>query len=227
MSCMNILIVEDNSNLQDQLKEVLSKEGYTIDVASTGTEALEKALSNTYGVILLDLLLPHMDGQKICQNIRARNIDTPVLMMTGHDSIDVRVQSLDCGADDYISKPFNIDELRARVRSLMRRQPLVENTKLLTYDSLSLDPNIHAAIREGKKITLSPNEWKLLEVFLRFPNSYISLEELHRTVWGSDDIPQSNILAVHIRDLRKKLNSGFSKDFIHNKRSVGYIFDKE
>lgn len=201
-------------------------EHYTVDTAYDGKEGLEKTEINDYDLIILDIMLPVMDGIEVCAKIREKKIETPIIMLTARDSIDDRIRGLDVGADDYLVKPFAFGELLARIRALLRREKTVKSTKLKIAD-LTLNPATHEVFRGDKEISLSSKEYRLLDYMMRRPNTVCTRTMIGEHIWGYSFNDESNVIDVYISYLRKKIDSGFRNRLIHTVRDVGYkIQDK-
>lgn len=216
-----ILIIEDDQAILKLIQRGLAYEGYTVDTATDGRSGLLMARENHPDLVVLDWMLPKMDGLEVCHRIRTGG-DTPILMLTAKDTIQDRVQGLDAGADDYLVKPFNLDELLARVRALLRR---TQTTRIpvLEFVDLSLDTGSRQAARGERVISLTAKEYELLELFLRHPRQVLTREVIFDRVWGYDFGGESNVLEVYIRYLRQKLEAGDEARLIHTVRSVGYV----
>jgi DNA-binding response OmpR family regulator len=221
---MRLLIAEDNQKLANALKTGLTAEGYAVDVFTDGEEAYHMALGSEYDVLIFDRMLPGMEGSVACAQLRKEGVRTPLLLLTALDSVENRVEGLDAGADDYLVKPFAFEELLARVRSLLRRDPSSSKTALLVYDTLSFDPVKKTAIRAGKKITLTAKELALLEFFMRNPERVLSSTQLIDHVWDQDYDGLSNIIQVYMKELRKKIDKAFpdQSPLFKTVRGVGY-----
>jgi DNA-binding response OmpR family regulator len=218
---MRILLVEDNKNLNNSLRRTLEEDGYAVDPAFDGLEAEDLALTYPYDGIILDLMLPKKDGVTLCRELRNQRITTPVLMLTARDALEDRVLGLDSGADDYLVKPFDVDELRARLRALLRRNSEDKST-ILTAADLALDPATRSVTRAGQPIELTTREYALLEYFLRNPNRVISREEAENHIWSYDFMGVSNVIDVYIRRLRIKIDDPYEVKLIETMRGVGY-----
>ncbi len=218
---MRILLVEDNRRLSDSLRAVLVEDGYAVDTAFDGVEAEETATFTPYDVIILDIMLPKRDGIEVCRSLRAQKVKTPILMLTARDSLDDRVLGLDSGADDYLVKPFEIKELRARLRALMRRETDSKAGDLLVAD-LRLDPATHDAWRGKTKLDLTAKEFSLLEYLMRNPNRLITREMVLNHLWDYGQTLASNVVDVHIRRLRRKVDDPFEPKLIETIRGAGY-----
>ena len=218
---MRILLVEDNKRLSNSLRMTLEDDGYAIDTAFDGLDGEEMALMGTYDVIILDIMLPEKDGLTVCREIRNKRINTPVLMLTARDALDDRVSGLDSGADDYLVKPFEVDELRARIRALLRRESSSKSA-LLQIGDLTLDPATHAVERAGKSVDLTAKEFSLLEYFMRHPNHIVSREKAESHLWSYDHVVTSNVVDVYIRRLRRKIDDPYSLKLFETVRGAGY-----
>jgi DNA-binding response OmpR family regulator len=222
---MRLLVVEDNRRLQNSIKLSLEEGGYVVDAASDGVEGQELAELTTYDAIILDIMLPKRDGLEVCRNLRQQHLRTPILLLTARDAVDDRVKGLDSGADDYLVKPFSIDELQARLRALMRRDA-PEKTGLLIAADLELDPATHTTRRAGQEIELTSKEFALLEYMIRNPNWLITREMAERHVWDYGGASGSNLVDVYIRRLRRKVDDPFELKLIETVRGYGYRLNK-
>jgi two-component system, OmpR family, response regulator MprA len=217
-----ILIIEDDPAILKLLQRGLAYEGYIVDTATDGRSGLNMARDHSPDLVILDWMLPGMDGLDVCHRLRLGG-KVPILMLTAKDSIQDRVQGLDAGADDYMVKPFNLDELTARVRALLRRTQ-TERVQVLQFSDLSLDTSTREVIRGGKLIQLTAKEHELLELFLRHPRQVLTREVIFDRVWGYDFGGESNVLEVYIRYLRQKLEENEQLPrLIHTVRGVGYV----
>ena len=219
---MRILVVEDETGLANSLVAGLKEECYAVDRAGNGEEAEFLAETNDYDLIVLDLMIPKIDGFQVCRDIRERKVVTPILMLTALDSVPDKVKGLDCGADDYLTKPFSFEEFLARVRALLRRGPLTV-ASALDYKDIHMDLIGHAVTREGKRIELTGKEYALLEFFLRNPERIISRSQLAEHVWDQYFDPLSNVIDVSISHLRKKIEVEGKARVLHSVRGMGYI----
>lgn len=223
---MTILVVEDEVKITRFIKKGLEMEHYTVEVAYDGKEALEKAEINTYDLIILDIMLPKMDGIEVCKKLRDNKVETPIIMLTARDTVEDRIKGLDVGADDYLVKPFSFGELVARIRALLRREKTVKTTRLQVGD-LILDPATHEVFRGNKEIQLSSKEYRLLDYMMRRPGHVCTRTMIGEHIWGYNFTDDSNVIDVYISYLRKKIDSGFKNRLIHTVRDVGYkIQDK-
>ena len=218
---MRILIVEDEHKIAAFLQRGLVEEGYAVDVAYDGDDALDWLLVVPFDLIILDVLLPKRSGVEVARSLRQRGFHTPVLMLTARDAVEDRVRGLDSGADDYLTKPFAFSELLARIRALLRREPSTR-ASLLQVADLTLDPATHRVARAGVPITLANKEYQILEYLLRNPDRVLTRTMIVEHVWGYDYENESNVIDVHIRSLRRKLDDEQSVKLIHTIRGVGY-----
>ncbi len=218
---MRILVVEDNRRLNDSLKMSLMDDGYAVDAAYDGLEGQELAEMTPYDAIILDIMLPKRDGLNVCRDLRSQRINTPILMLTARDTIDDRVLGLDSGADDYLVKPFAIEELRARLRALLRRDA-PDKSGVLAVGELKLDPATHYVERAGQKIQLTSKEYALLEYFVRNPDRLITREMAESHIWSYDFEGTSNVVDVYIRRLRRKVDDPFDTKLFETVRGAGY-----
>lgn len=218
---MRILVVEDNHRLNQSLTSSLVHEGYSVDSAYDGQEGQDLAEMTQYDVILLDILLPQKDGLEVCRDLRRRRVQTPILLLTARDSVDDRVQGLDCGADDYLVKPFAMRELLARLRALLRRQQPYKQGQL-AVGSLVVDPLSHTVEREGRALELTPKEFALLEYLMYHPNQVVTREMIEQHIWNYDFECESNVIDVYVRRLRRKIDDPFTVKLLTTVRGVGY-----
>lgn len=217
-----ILIIEDDQAILKLLQRGLGYEGYVVDVATDGRSGLHLAREHQVDLVILDLMLPGMDGLEVCHRLRTGNSNLPILILTAKDSVQDRIQGLDTGADDYMVKPFNLEELLARVRALLRRTQQ-ERLAVLKFADLTLDTGSRQAARGNRLIQLTAKEHELLELFLRHPKQVLRREVIFDRVWGYDFGGESNVLEVYIRYLRQKLEEGGEPRLIHTVRGVGYV----
>lgn len=218
---MRILVVEDEPKLAHLLQRGLREEGHRVDVAARGDHAVSVARATSYDVIVLDVLLPGLNGFEVCRRLRRARVWTPVLMLTARDAIADRVAGLDTGADDYLTKPFSFAELLARLRALGRRgQP--ERPALLRVGDLALDPATKRVHRAGKEVRLSAQEFALLEAFMRRPGQVLSRSQLLELAWDFAYEAQSNIVDVYVRRLRKRIDHPFGVSSLETLRGQGY-----
>ena len=220
---MKLLIVEDDKEAAAYLKRALSEVGHTVDAASTGRNGLMLAAGETYDVIILDRMLPEIDGLAILRTIRASGVKTPVLLLTALGGIDDRVEGLEAGGDDYLVKPFALAELLARVNALARRPPTQEVRTELSVADLRLDLLKRTVTRGGQRIELQPREFQLLEYLLRHAGRVVTRTMLLESVWDFHFDPKTNIVETHMSRLRGKVDRGHAHELIHTVRGAGYV----
>ncbi len=218
-----VLVVDDDRAVRESLRRALTLEGYEVELAGDGLEALAKAASAAPDAIVLDVLMPELDGLAVCRLLRQRGDRVPVLMLTARDAVGDRVAGLDAGADDYLVKPFALEELLARVRALLRRSDPALAAGVLQFSDLSLDLASREVRRGGRRIELTRTEFNLLELFLRNPRQVLTRSLIFERVWGYDFGPTSNSLDVYIGYLRRKTEAGGEPRLIHTVRGVGYV----
>lgn len=216
-----VLVVEDDERIASMLRRGLIFEGYDVVVAHTGTAALEKARERMPDMVVLDLMLPEMNGIEVCRRLRAAG-DVPILMLTAKESVPDRVTGLDAGADDYMVKPFAFEELLARIRALMRRTRPGDSPDILHFEDLSLDTGTRQARRGNRVIDLTAKEYDLLFMFMRNPRQVLTRDQIFDEVWGYDFGGESNIIEVYVRYLRTKLEEDSEPRLIYTVRGVGY-----
>jgi DNA-binding response OmpR family regulator len=220
---MHILVVEDEQRLAYLLRRVLLEERHTVDLAYDGSSGLDLALSDSYDVVTLDLMLPGIDGMEICRQMRAERIMTPVLMLTARGAVEDRVTGLNVGADDYLTKPFAMEEFLARVNALLRRRDRqFDEMPRLAVNDLTLDLVRHEARRAGRVIELTAKEFALLEYLMRHPGQALSRTQIVDAVWRYDMEALSNVVDIYIHYLRDKVDQGFGRPLIKTVRGVGY-----
>jgi DNA-binding response OmpR family regulator len=219
---MRVLVVEDERKIAAYVKRGLEEQGYAVDAAYTGQEALDWADVVEFDLIVLDILLPQLDGVEVCRELRRRGVRTPILMVTARDAIDDRVAGLDAGADDYLVKPFAMRELLARLRALSRRAADAPRSTLLRIADLELDTVTHRAQRSGQTIDLTAKEYAVLECLMRHPDGVLTRTLIAEHVWNYDVFNQSNVVDVYIRNLRRKLDDPFERKLIQTVRGAGY-----
>jgi DNA-binding response OmpR family regulator len=221
-----VLLVEDERRLAQVVRRVLEEEGHNVDLAFDGEEAITRAVEGSYDVIVLDILLPKVNGVDVCRSLRRARVDVPVLMLTALDSVEDRVRGLDAGADDYLPKPFAFQELLARVRALGRRRVDPREPDRLQVADLVLDLRRRRAERGGKAIELSPREFALLEFLMRNAGRVLTRTQILDHVWGYDFAPDSNLVDVYIAYLRRKVDKGHSRALIRTVRGHGYMLSE-
>lgn len=219
---MRILIIEDEEKLASFLKRALTQERYAVDVALDGEKGIFLAEINPYDLILLDVILPGKDGISICSELRKKQIDIPILMLTAKSHVRDKVTGLQKGADDYLTKPFALEELLARVASLLRRNRTGKNSVLKIAD-LTLDQSSHAVTRSGKEIILTAREYGLLEYLMLNANQIVTRSMISEHVWNEEYDSFTNVIDVYVNFLRNKIDTGFRKKLLHSRRGVGYI----
>ena len=219
---MRILVVEDEIHLAEALATLLKKQNYTADAVYNGEDGLDYAMSNIYDVIVLDLMLPRMSGLDVIKNMRREGNDTPVIMLTAKGEISDKIRGLDSGADDYLAKPFNTDELLARIRALGRRRGEVVQPNAMTFGDIELDTRTLTLSCGGRSIKLTLKESELLEYFMANKNTVLSKEMIIEKLWGFDSAAEANHVEVYVSFLRKKLKFVGSRTVINTVRGVGY-----
>lgn len=224
---MRVLIVEDERKISAYVKRGLEEQGYAVDAAATGREALDWIEAATFDVIVLDILLPEMDGLTACREMRQRGVRTPVLMLTARDAVDDRVAGLDAGADDYLVKPFALKELLARLRALTRRAADAPKSPVLEIADLTLDTRTHRVRRGDHSVELTAKEYAVLECLMREPGRVFTRAMIAEHVWSYDVYNQSNVVDVYIRNLRRKIDDGSDVKLIHTIRGAGYRLSAE
>jgi two-component system, OmpR family, response regulator MprA len=220
---MRVLVVDDEPAVRISLSRALELRGYDIATAEEGEVALELIRRGEYDAVVLDVAMPGMDGFELCRRLRSGGDETPVLMLTARDAVRDRVTGLDAGADDYVVKPFALDELAARLKAITRRQLGTGADGLLQFDDLRLDPAAHLAWRGERRLDLTRTEFMLLELFMRNPRQVLSRSVIFERVWGYDFGSASNSLGVYIGYLRRKLEAGNEVRVLHTIRGVGYV----
>ena len=218
---MRILLVEDDARVASFIRKGLEEEQYRVDLAADGETALAQALNGEYDLLILDIMLPKRDGMSVLAELRRRNLDTPVLMLTAKDAVEDRVAGLNAGCDDYLPKPFAFAELLARARALLRRRA-GEKSVLLRAGDLELDPVAHRVTRAGRPIELTSREYALLQYFLQHPDQVLTRTMIVEQVWGYDFDNFSNVVDVYVNYLRNKIDRGFEPKLIQTIRGVGY-----
>jgi DNA-binding response OmpR family regulator len=221
MPAMHILVVEDERKISSFLVKGLRAEGYTVDLAENGSEGLTKALTGNFAIIILDIMLPLLDGLTVCKTLRQKKIPTPIIMLTAKDTLDDKLRGFEHGADDYMVKPFSFAELLARIKSVLNRH-IPANQEILSCQDLSLNIEKHEVQYKGKNIEMSATEFRLLEFMLRNTQRVVSKQRILEEVWGYDFDPESNIVEVYIKYLRNKIDKGHKAKLIHTIRGVGY-----
>ncbi|MGO9260519.1 MAG: response regulator transcription factor [Bryobacteraceae bacterium] len=223
---MRILLVEDETRVAGFIARGLREQSYAVDIAGDGEQAVYLAAVNSYDLVILDVMLPIKDGHAVCRELRAAGLTIPILMLTARDAVDDRVAGLDCGADDYLVKPFDFKELLARLRALLRRSATLRPPVACVAD-LVLNTGSHRVERAGKPVPLTAREYALLEFLVLNQGRVVGREEIAQHVWDESFDPFSNVIDVYIRRLRGKLDAGFSRRLIHTRRGAGYLLSGE
>jgi two-component system, OmpR family, copper resistance phosphate regulon response regulator CusR len=219
---MRLLLIEDEEHAARMIAKGLRQEGYAVDEAPDGQAGLEKAMSHLYDSIILDVRLPKKDGWEVCSELRQAGLHIPVLMLTASSATEDRIKGLDLGADDYLVKPFEMGELLARIRALLRRKPLLQG-RVITIDTLELDTQSHTVTRAGKFVRLTAKEYALLECLARNADSLLNRETISEQVWDESYDPFSNLIEEYIKRLRKKIDIEGERPLIQSRRGEGYI----
>ena len=225
VSVMKVLVVEDDAEISLALRTGLEKAGFLVDIVRDGERALNVALTRPVDVIVLDLMLPTLDGLTICRRVRSAQVQTPVLMLTAKGSLDDRVMGLESGADDYLAKPFEFAELLARVRALVRRDKINKSSRIEIAD-LVVDTATRVVTRSGREIDLTRREYQLLEALVSRQGQVLSRDTIHLSVWN-DEFSTSNTIDVHVRRLRQKIDDDYEQKLIHTIFRVGYVLRSE
>ena len=218
-----ILVVDDEPAVRRALERALTLDDYTVELAADGQEALDALAHQPADAIVLDIMMPRLDGLEVARRMRRAGDRTPILMLTARDAVDDRVAGLDVGADDYLVKPFALRELQARLRALLRRTGNPGDDETLRFADLTLDPVVHEVRRGARTIELTKTEFLLLELFLRHPRQVLTRSQIFESVWGYDFGPTSNALGVYMGYLRRKTEAGGEPRLLHTVRGVGYI----
>jgi two-component system copper resistance phosphate regulon response regulator CusR len=219
---MRILLVEDDSRIARFVAQGLREQTYAVDVTADGEDALYKASINDYDAVILDVMIPGRNGFEVCRELRAGGSNIPVLMLTARDALEDRITGLDIGADDYLTKPFEVSELLARLRALLRRGHLVRPASITIAD-LTIDTRAHLVTRGGRQVELTAKEYALLEYLAREQGRVLGRAEIAEHVWDENFDPLSNLIDVNINRLRRKIDDGFSQPLIHTRRGEGYM----
>jgi two-component system, OmpR family, response regulator len=219
---VRLLVVEDDAKIAAFVAKGLKQAGFAVDCATDGEDGLQLALMGVYDVLVIDIMLPKVDGLSLIHQLRQKNIDAPVIILSARRSVDDRVKGLQTGSDDYLTKPFTFSELLARVQALIRRSTKVVEPSRLSIGDLSLDLFTREAVRADRKIDLQPREFSLLEYLMRHPGRVLSKSMIMEHVWGYDFDPQTNVVDVLVCRLRNKVDRDFETKLIHTQRGVGY-----
>ncbi|MFJ4652747.1 response regulator transcription factor [Nocardia sp. NPDC088792] len=222
---MRILVVDDDRAVRESLRRSLTFNGYTVDLAVDGLDALEKTASQRPDALVLDVMMPRLDGLEVCRRLRSTGDDLPILVLTARDSVSERVAGLDAGADDYLPKPFALEELLARLRALLRRTTgeAADNSETMKFADLSLDPVTREVWRGERQISLTRTEFSLLEMLMANPRRVLTRSRILEEVWGYDFPTSGNALEVYIGYLRRKTEADGEPRLIHTVRGVGYV----
>jgi two-component system, OmpR family, copper resistance phosphate regulon response regulator CusR len=223
---IKVLIVEDDAKVARFIQKGLSAEGFDVEVAEDGDQGWQLASERTYDVISVDVMMPGMDGLSLAENLRKKNISTPLLLLTARDTLSDKIAGFNAGADDYLVKPFAFEELILRLKALARRKELVEAASAYQYSDLHLDLRTREVNRADKKIELSPKEFSLLELFMTKPETVISRQKIGEAVWKEQFDRGSNVVDVYMMYLRKKIDEGHATKLLHTVRGAGYILRK-
>src|SRR5437868_13027225 len=219
---MRVLLVEDDPRIARFVSQALREQSYAVDLTADGEDALYKASINDYDAVILDIMIPGRDGFEVCRSLRAEGLTVPVIMLTARDAVEDRIKGLDTGADDYLTKPFEVAELLARLRALLRRGHVIRPATLTIAD-LVIDTRAHQVTRGNRKIELTAKEYALLEYLARERGRVLTRAEIAEHVWDENFDPLSNLIDVNINRLRRKIDDGFSTPLIHTRRGEGYM----
>lgn len=219
---MRLLVIEDEQRTLGLLSDGLRAAGFQIDACDNGADGLQLAMQGSYGAIILDIMMPKMDGWSVLSELRKTDNRTPAIILSARESVSDRVRGLTLGADDYLVKPFAFDELLARLRAMLRRTSVLEE-KPLEFLDLRLDPRGFAAVRGGETIELTAREYRLLELFLRHQGEVLSRESITSAVWNMSSDSESNVVEVNIKRLRRKIDDPFERKYIHTVKGRGYV----
>ena len=220
---MRILVVDDEPAVREALERILRLEGFDVEMACDGREAVRSQATAPADAVLLDVLMPQLDGLAVCRRMRDTGDRSPVLMLTARDEVGDRVAGLEAGADDYLTKPFALEELLARLRALLRRSGWEDDRQILRFDDLELDPHSHEVRRGQRLMELTRTEFLLLELFLHHPRQVLTRSQIFDRVWGYDFGPASNSLEVYVGYLRRKTEEAGEPRLLHTVRGVGYV----
>ncbi|WP_409493659.1 response regulator transcription factor [Amycolatopsis sp. cmx-11-12] len=224
---MRILVVDDDRAVRESLRRSLEFNGYQVEMAGDGAQALEAIIANRPDAMVLDVMMPRLDGLEVARRLRSTGDDLPILVLTARDTVSDRVSGLDAGADDYLPKPFALEELLARLRALLRRAipdpQAAQNAEILSFADLTLDPGTREVRRDGREISLTRTEFALLELFLSYPKHVLTRSRILEEVWGYDFPTSGNALEVYVGYLRRKTEAGSEPRLIHTVRGVGYV----
>jgi DNA-binding response OmpR family regulator len=224
---MRVLVVEDDPEISRFIVRGLTEERHVVDLVTDGEAAVDMLAAEEYDAVVLDVMLPGLDGFEVCRRIRARGIDTPVIVVTARDAVADRITGLDGGADDYLVKPFAFDELLARLRALGRRGRSRHMTHVLEYGPIRVDPVAHTVAVAGTPVTLTATEYRLLEFLVRRAEAIVTRDQLAQHVWGGEYDPLSNNADVYVGYVRRKLQAATPESLIHTVRGLGYLLKRE
>lgn len=222
---MRILLVEDDKGIVRFVRKGLLENSFSVDVATNGEEGLNAVLRMKYDLVVLDILLPKLDGREVLKRIRSTDVQTPVIFLTAKDSEGDIVHGLNLGADDYLTKPFSFNELLARIQAILRRERVVNLSSRFQVSNLILEPDGHRVFREKTKIELTPKEYALLEFFMRHPGEIITRTMISEKVWDVHFDTSTNIIDVHVSHLRNKIDKDFEPKLLHTVKGVGYVLE--
>ena len=224
---MRLLLVDDDRAISRSLLKGLREDHHVVDLAEDGAAAVDQASAGDYDVVVLDLMLPALDGFEVCRQLRLQRLDAPILIISARDSVRDRVRALDCGADDYLVKPFAFEELLARLRALDRRGRNRQTSRILSYRDLMIDPVDHRVTVNGQALSLTATEYRLLEYLVRRAESIVTRDQLAEYVWGGQYDPASNLADVYVGYVRRKLQAAHPLPRIYTVRGLGYILKQE
>jgi DNA-binding response OmpR family regulator len=224
---MRLLLVEDDAKISRFLLKGLREDQHVVDLAEDGPSGLDQAGALDYDAVVLDLMLPGLDGFEVCRQLRSQQIDTPVLVISARDAVRDRVRGLDCGADDYLVKPFAFEELLARLRALDRRGRNRPDARTLSYGPITIDPVDHRVTLDRQTLSLTATEYRLIEYLVRRAEAIVTRDQLAEYVWGGDYDPFSNVADVYVGYVRRKLHAALPRPLIHTVRGLGYILKCE
>ncbi len=222
---MRVLLVEDDKGIVGFVRKGLLENSFSVDVATDGEEGLDAAVHMKYDLVVLDILLPKLDGREVLKKIRSMNIQTPVIFLTAKDSEGDIVHGLNLGADDYLTKPFSFNELLARIHAIIRRDKAVASPSRLQVANLALEPDGHRVFREKTKIELTPKEYALLEFFMRHPGQIVTRTMISEKIWDYHFDTTTNVIDVHVSHLRNKIDKDFEPKLLHTVKGVGYVME--
>jgi two-component system copper resistance phosphate regulon response regulator CusR len=223
---MKVLLIEDEFKMADLIRKGLKENSFSVDVAHHGSDGLKLALSHDYDMIVLDVMIPGIDGWEVLRRLREKKNLTPVIILSALDSLEDRLHGLEIGADDYLVKPFAFSELVARIQTILRRGQTVTASNVYRVGDLELDLTAHRVSRQGIRIELTPKEFTLLSLLLRFKGDALTRTRIAERIWNLDSFHDTNVVDVHMRRLRSKIDDPFEKKLIHTVRGVGYVLEE-